>query len=61
MKLLPKKETEHDERGKSKCLLCFSLTIINQPGYITSGTRGLHIHDVIIAAMVQGGMQVGIH
>lgn len=51
-----KKESKNDERGQARYLLCFSLTTVNQPGYITGSTRSLHGHDVTIAAVVQAGM-----
>jgi hypothetical protein len=39
----------------------FSLTTANQVVYLTGDPRGLHGHDVPIAAVVQARMQARVH
>lgn len=38
-----------------------TLTAGNHPGVITGDTRGLHGHDVSVAAMVQAEVQARTH
>ena len=61
IKLLPKKESENDERRLARCLHGLTLTTGNHPGVITGDTRGLHDHDVSVAAMVQAEVQARTH